>query len=105
MSTLTKRRDQVSKSFHLISRIFLHDRRKQLRIDIKNLLSDKTAKDIRESYALMLLQQAIKLMMFLSTSEEDVKHELININRRLNKIEINFHKTTTKICHELERQT
>ncbi len=97
MSTLTKRRDVVSKASFITSRMNLQNRKMQMQNDIEKLLSDKFLKTINDSTALRLLKAMIQLLSLLFTRESDMRQKLININKKLERIENNIFKTKTNI--------
>jgi hypothetical protein len=97
MSTSTKRRDVVSKTSLIASRMNLQSRKTQMQNDIEKLLSDKFSETINDSTALRLLKAVAQLLSLLFTKESDMRQKLININRKLERIENNIFKTKTNI--------
>ncbi len=65
--------------------------------DIEKLLSDKFFETINDSTALRLLKVVIQLLSLLFTKEIDMRQKLININKKLERIESNIFKTKTNI--------
>ncbi len=65
--------------------------------DIKKLLSDKFSKTINDLTALRLLKAIIELLSLLFTKKNDMRQKLININKKLERIENNIFKTKTNI--------
>ncbi len=65
--------------------------------DIEKLLSDKFSETINDSTTLRLLRAVIQLLSLLFTKESDMRQKLININRKLERIESNIFKTKTNI--------
>ncbi len=65
--------------------------------DIENLLSDKFLKTINDSTALRLFKAMIQLLSLLFTRKSDMRQKLININKKLERIESNIFKTKTNI--------
>ncbi len=65
--------------------------------DIEKLLSDKFSETISDSTALRLLRAVTQLLSLLSVRENDMRQKLININRKLERIESNIFKTKTNI--------
>ncbi len=97
MSTPAKRRDVVSRTSLIASRMNLQSRKMQMQDDIEKLLSDKFSETISDSTALRLLKAVTQLLSLLSTREKDMRQKLININRKLERIESNIFKTKTNI--------
>ncbi len=69
----------------------------QMQNDIENLLSDKFLKTINDSTALRLFKAMIQLLSLLFTRKSDMRQKLININKKLERIESNIFKTKTNI--------
>ncbi len=65
--------------------------------DIEKLLSDKFSETINDSTALRLLKAVTQLLSLLFTRESDMRQKLININKKLERIESNIFKTKTNI--------
>ncbi len=97
MSTSTKRRNVVSRTSFITSRMNLQSRKMQMQDNIEKLLSDKSSETISDSTALRLLRAVTQLLSLLSTKERDMRQKLININRKLERIESNIFKTKTNI--------
>ncbi len=97
MSTSTKRRDVISKTSFITSRMNLQSRKMQMQDDIEKLLSDKFSKTINDSTALRLFKAVTQLLSLLSTKENDMRQKLININKKFERIESNIFKTKTNI--------
>ncbi len=97
MSTSTKRRNVASKASFITSRMNLQSRKMQMQNDIEKLLSDKSSETISDSTALRLLRAVTQLLSLLSTREKDMRQKVININRKLERIESNIFKTKTNI--------
>jgi hypothetical protein len=75
----------------------LQSRKMQMQNDIENLLSDKFLKTINDSTALRLFKAMIQLLSLLFTRKSDMRQKLININKKLERIESNIFKTKTNI--------
>jgi hypothetical protein len=75
----------------------LQNRKMQMQDDIEKLLSDKFFETINDSTALRLLKVVIQLLSLLFTKEIDMRQKLININKKLERIESNIFKTKTNI--------
>jgi hypothetical protein len=75
----------------------LQSRKIQMQNDIKKLLSDKFSKTINDLTALRLLKAIIELLSLLFTKKNDMRQKLININKKLERIENNIFKTKTNI--------
>jgi hypothetical protein len=75
----------------------LQSRKTQMQDDIEKLLSDKFSETISDSTALRLLRAVTQLLSLLSIKENDMRQKLININRKLERIESNIFKTKTNI--------
>jgi hypothetical protein len=75
----------------------LQSRKMQMQDDIEKLLSDKFSETISDSTALRLLRAVTQLLSLLSTREKNMRQKLININRKLERIESNIFKTKTNI--------
>ncbi len=97
MSTSTERRDDVSKSFFIASRINLQDRKQQMQKDIKRLLKKKSFKTINDSTTLRMLKIVDELLSLLFLKNSDIKQKLMNINKKLKRIDNNTFKTKTNI--------
>jgi hypothetical protein len=69
----------------------------QMQNDIEKLLSDKFSETINDSTALRLLKAVTQLLSLLFTRESDMRQKLININKKLERIESNIFKTKTNI--------
>jgi hypothetical protein len=95
MSTSTKRWDVVSKTSFITSRINLQSRKMQMQNDIEKLLSDKFSETINDSTTLWLLKTMIQLLSLLFIKKNDMRQKLININKKLERIESNIFKTKT----------
>ncbi len=65
--------------------------------DIEKLLSDKFSETINDSTALRLFKAVIQLLSLFFTKENDMRQKLININKKLERIESNIFKTKTDI--------
>ncbi len=92
MSTSNERRDVASRSSFIASRINLQNRKQQMQKNINNLLKEKSFETINDSIALRTLKVVEKLLSLLFTRNSDIKQELININKKLKKIENNTFK-------------
>ncbi len=97
MSTSTKRRNVVSRTSFITSRMNLHSRKMQMQDDIEKLLSDKFSETISDSTALRLFRAVTQLLSLLFTREKNMRQKLININKKLERIESNIFKTKTNI--------
>ncbi len=97
MSTSTKRRSVVSKTFFITSRMNLQSDKMQMQNDIENLLNDKFSETISESTALRLFKAVTQLLSLLFIEESDMRQKLININKKLERIESNIFNTKTNI--------
>ncbi len=97
MSTSTKRRDVVSRTFLITSRMNLQSRKTQMQNDIEKLLNDKFSKTINDSTTLRLLKAVIQLLLLLFIKKSDMRQKLININKKLKRIKNNIFKTKTII--------
>jgi hypothetical protein len=75
----------------------LQSRKMQMQDDIEKLLSDKFSETINDSTALRLLRATTQLLSLFSTRENDMRQKLININKKLERIESNIFKTKTNI--------
>jgi hypothetical protein len=75
----------------------LQSRKTQMQNDIEKLLSDKFSETINDSTALRLPRAVIQLLSLLFIRESDMRQKLININRKLERIESNIFKTKTNI--------
>jgi hypothetical protein len=69
----------------------------QMQNDIEKLLSDKFSETINDSTALRLLRAMIQLLSLLFTRKKNMRQKLININKKLERIESNIFKTKTNI--------
>ncbi len=65
--------------------------------DIENLLNDKFSETISESTALRLFKAVTQLLSLLFIEESDMRQKLININKKLERIESNIFNTKTNI--------
>ncbi len=97
MSTSTKRRDVVSRTSFIASRMNLQSRKMQMQNDIEKLLSDKFSETINDSTTLRLFKAMIQLLSLLFIKENDMRQKLININKKFERIENNIFKTKTNI--------
>jgi hypothetical protein len=97
MSTSTERRDDASRSFFIASRINLQDRKQQMQKDIKRLLKEKNFETINDSTILRMLEIVDELLFLLFIRDSDIKQELMNINKKLKRIDSNTFKTKTNI--------
>jgi hypothetical protein len=75
----------------------LQRRKMQIQDDIEKLLSDKFSETINDSTTLRLLEAVIQLLSLLFTKENDMRQKLININKKLERIESIIFKTKTNI--------
>jgi hypothetical protein len=75
----------------------LQSRKMQMQDDIEKLLSDKFSETISDSTALRLLKAVTQLLSLLFTKERNMRQKLININKKLERIESNIFKTKTNI--------
>jgi hypothetical protein len=75
----------------------LQSRKMRMQNDIEKLLSDKFSETINDSTALRLLKAMIQLLSLLFTRESDMRQRLINIKKKLERIESNIFKTKTNI--------
>jgi hypothetical protein len=75
----------------------LQSRKMQMQNDIEKLLSDKFSETINDSTALRLLKAVTQLLSLLFIRESDMRQKLININKKLERIESNIFKTKTNI--------
>jgi hypothetical protein len=91
------RRKNAPRSHNASQRMNIHDRRERILKNIKNLLNDKSFKNIRDFKSLWFLRVANDIMMHLFIDDENVKRELIKMNRKLKRIENNTQKTNTSI--------
>jgi hypothetical protein len=69
----------------------------QMQNDIEKLLSDKFSETISDSTMLRLLKVIIQLLSLLFIKNNDMRQKLININKKLERIESNIFKTKTNI--------
>jgi hypothetical protein len=97
MSTSTERRNDVSKSFFIASRINLQDRKQQMQKDIKRLLKRKNFETINDSTTLRMLRIVDELLFLLFIKNSDIKQKLMNINKKLKRIDSSTFKTKTDI--------
>jgi hypothetical protein len=97
MSTPTERRDDVSRSFFIASRINLQNRKQQMQKDIKRLLKEKSSETINDSTILRMLRIVDELLSLLFIKNSDIKQKLMNINKKLKRIDNNTFKTKTDI--------
>jgi DUF438 domain-containing protein len=65
--------------------------------DIEKLLSDKFSETINDSTALRLFRTVVQLLSLLFIKENDMRQKLININKKLERIESNIFKMKTNI--------
>jgi hypothetical protein len=65
--------------------------------NIEKLLNDKFLKTISDSTALRLLKAIIQLLSLPFIKKNDIRQKLININKKLERIESNIFKTKTNI--------
>ncbi len=84
-------------SVFITSRMNLQSRKMRMQNDIEKLLSDKFSETINDSTALRLLKAMIQLLSLLFTRESDMRQRLINIKKKLERIESNIFKTKTNI--------
>jgi hypothetical protein len=75
----------------------LQSRKMQMQDDIEKLLSDKFSKTINDSTTLRLLKAVTQLLSLLFIKKNDMRQKLININKKLERIESNIFKTKTNI--------
>jgi hypothetical protein len=75
----------------------LQSRKMQMQNDIEKSLSDKFSETISDSTILQLLKAVAQLLSLLFIKENDMRQKLININRKLERIESNIFKTKTNI--------
>jgi predicted membrane chloride channel (bestrophin family) len=73
MSTSIERRDDVSRSFFIASRINLQDRKQQMQKDIKKLLKEKKFETINDSTTLRMLRIVDELLSLLFIKNSDIK--------------------------------
>jgi hypothetical protein len=97
MSTPTERRDGASRSFFIASRINLQDRKQQMQKDIKRLLKEKSFETINDSTTLRMLRIVDELLSLLFIRNSDIKQKLMNINKKLKRIDSSTFKTKTDI--------
>jgi hypothetical protein len=97
MSTSTERRDDVSRSFFIASRINLQDRKQQMQKNIKSLLKEKRFETINDSTTLRMLKIVDELLFLLFIRDSDIKQKLMNINKKLKRIDNSTFKTKTDI--------
>ncbi len=97
MSTSIKRRNDVSRSFFIASRINLQDRKQQMQKDIKRLLKEKSFETINDSTILRMFKIVDELLFLLFIKNSDIKQKLMNINKKLKRIDNNTFKTKTDI--------
>ncbi len=65
--------------------------------DINKLLNEKFSKTINDSTSLRLLRAVNQLLSLLFVEENDIRQKLININKKLERIESNTFKTKTNV--------
>ncbi len=75
----------------------LQSRKMQMQNDIEKSLSDKFSETISDSTILQLLKAVAQLLSLLFIKENDMRQKLINLNRKLERIESNIFKTKTNI--------
>jgi hypothetical protein len=97
MSTSTKRRDVVSRTSFIASRINLQSRKTQMQDDSEKLSSDKFSEAISDWTALRLFKAVAQLSSLLFITENDMRQKLINIHKKLERIENNIFKIKTNI--------
>jgi hypothetical protein len=97
MSTSIERRDDVSTSFFIASRINLQNRKQQMQKDIERLLKIKSFETINDSTTLRMLKIVDELLFLLFIKNSDIKQKLMNINKKLKRIDDNTFKTKTNI--------
>jgi hypothetical protein len=97
MSTSTERRNDVSRSFFIASRINLQDRKQQIQKDIKKLLKEKNSEIINDSTTLRMFKIVDELLSLLFIKDSDIKQKLMNINKKLKRIDSSTFKTKTDI--------
>jgi hypothetical protein len=113
MSTSIERRNDASRSFFIASRINLQDRKQQMQKDIERLLKEKNFETINDSTILRLLRIVNELFSLLFIRNNDIKQKLMNINKKLKRIDSSTFKTKTNIvtyaiviekrrCNEIE---
>jgi hypothetical protein len=96
MSSLDKRRDDVTKTQNARTNLSLFNRKAQIKKEIQTLLRDKTANMIDSSLQLSLLRRVVVLLSTLIV-EKTINVELKIMNKRFKNIEQNINKTTTTI--------
>jgi hypothetical protein len=77
--------------------MFLQSRKIQMQNDINKLLSEKFSKTINNSTSLRLLRIVDQLLSLLFVEEDDIRQKLININKKLERIESSTIKTKTNV--------
>jgi hypothetical protein len=97
MSTSTERRNDASKSFFIASRINLQDRKQQMQKDIKRLMKKKSFETINDSTILRMFKIVDELLSLLFIRDSDIKQKLMNINKKLKRIDNSTFKTKTDI--------
>jgi hypothetical protein len=97
MSTSIERRDDVSRSFFIASRINLQNRKQQMQKDIKRLLKEKSFETINDSTILRMLKIVDELLSLLFIKDSDIKQKLMNINKKLKQIDNITFKIKTDI--------
>jgi flagellar biosynthesis chaperone FliJ len=97
MSTSTERWDDVSRSFFIASRINLQNRKQQMQKNIKRLLKEKSSETINDSTTLRMFKVVDELLSLLFIKNSDIKQKLMNINKKLKRIDSNTFKTKTDI--------
>ncbi len=65
--------------------------------DIDKLLSEKFSKTINDSTSLRLLRVVSQLLSLLFIEKRDIRQELIDINKKLERIESSTFKTKTDV--------
>jgi hypothetical protein len=97
MSTSIERRNDVSRSFFIASRIDLQDRKQQMQKNIEKLLKKKNFDTINDSTILRMFKIVDEFFSLLFIKDNDIKQKLININKKLKRIDNNIFKTKTNI--------
>jgi hypothetical protein len=97
MSTPAERRDDVPGSFFIASRINLQDRKQQMQKDIERLLKKKSSETINDSTILRMLRIVGELLSLLFIRNSDIKQKLMNINKKLKRIDSSTFKTKADI--------
>jgi hypothetical protein len=65
--------------------------------DIKRLLKEKSSETINDSTILRMLKIIDELLSLLFIKDNDIKQKLMNINKKLKRIDSNTFKTKTDI--------